>query len=121
MTFGFDIDGTITAHPVEMGAIMKALVDAGHQVIVITGALSRMPIPVEERQRQLAELCSHILQLTHYHDIIVCEAETLEGVARLKGKVCGERKVNMIFEDEEDFVRWIRALSVQTACVLVRP
>ena len=37
MRFGFDIDGTLTALPAQLGAIMRGLRATGHEVHVITG------------------------------------------------------------------------------------
>lgn len=36
MTFAFDLDGTITRHPKELGEMMLALKNNGHTVCVVT-------------------------------------------------------------------------------------
>lgn len=49
MTFAFDLDGTITRHPKELGAMMLSLKNSGHTVCVVTVGGS----PVDSKESRL--------------------------------------------------------------------
>lgn len=124
MKYGFDIDGTITAHPREMAGIMKALVEAGHEVHVITGHIGDAKIEIEVREQQLARLLCPVLRGVHYqhlHSVEGTRENIMETVGKAKGCLCRDLDIEMMFENEMDYIRRIRAYSPRTACLEVRP
>lgn len=118
MTYAFDIDGTLTPDPKRMGDMMSSLVRAGNRVIVLTGAIRGTEITRPERIAQLNSLGIHHDE--HYDEIFISVGGDMVEVARGKGKVCREEKVDMVFEDNEDFIRFIRTMSPQTITMMVR-
>jgi len=120
VTYGFDLDGTITSHPAAFAALMESLVKQGHVVLVISGALSHMPLTKEDKTDQMRMLSAKIEPMIHYHDLIVPTEKTVEEVAKAKGRICRELAVDLMFEDDLDYIRWIKRYSPLTACVQVR-
>lgn len=66
MKFGFDIHGVLDTHPEVYAAMTQALVAAGHEVHVITGA-----VWTQETDDQLKEFgieWTHFFSITTYHE-----------------------------------------------------
>ncbi len=57
----FDLDGTIDAHPAQMGALMRGLRSHGHLVTVLSGCGHDQPTPavIHVKQEQLRQLGLH--------------------------------------------------------------
>lgn len=112
--FGFDIDGTISAAPDVYRMIMRALVDAGHQVHVITGTGDGEATP-DKYERRTAQLAEWRLrkgwEWTHLH--IVCRPDC----GQKKAVYCAEQGIQMMFEDSPDYADPINHAG--TLCVLM--
>lgn len=119
--WGFDLDGTISAHPERLGVLMRELRTLGHRVCVITGCLSSSITSPEQRQRQMAELNPPVLHQTHYDELLVVCAPTTDEVAVGKGKLCRERGVDFMLDDTESWMPLIRKESPSTICLRVCP
>lgn len=117
MIYAFDIDGTLTADPVRLGAIMQALRGAGHRVIVITGCLSGALTPVEIRKAQLESY--GVKHKDHYDSLYVVEGPDYDDVGRGKGRLCREESVDMMIEDTPQWAVFIRSASPNTTCLLM--
>ena len=91
MVIGFDIDDTITRHPKSFSVISKALVAAGHRVIIITFR--------EDRASTEAVLLKWGIA---YDELITSTLETAleHGVDEWKAEVCSRHAVEVFFEDD---------------------
>lgn len=96
MIFAFDVDGTLGAHPVVLGALMRALVAAGHEAVVLTGTGT-----VEGRTRQLADLGL----ADAYSRLVVMPGPSAAEVAVQKGEWCRENVVALMVEDQIAYAR----------------
>lgn len=93
MVIAFDIDGTITRHPPFFAFLTQALVEAGHQVLIITFR--------EDRSRTKADLASWGIA---YDRLIASSLESsLEhGPDGWKAWECRKAGVDVFFEDDPD-------------------
>lgn len=125
MRVAVDIDGTITAHPERLAATMRALREAGHEVIVLSGSLYRATalydsidwLPCMVREVQLHEI--GLRAGRDYDRIVVSTAPTTDGVARGKGRYVVEHGIDMVFEDTPMYLDAIRAAAPGVACWLL--
>ena len=115
--YGFDIDGTLTVPTI--AKLANDLHDAGHTIIIITGGLrahDSASDDMEERRNHRKE------QLTDlgvkYHDLYVCVGYDTTQVAALKGRVCKDNKVSILFEDTPLFTEAVRRYSPETVTFL---
>jgi hypothetical protein len=113
--FAFDLDGTISSNPEIFGTLMKALVDAKHHVVVLTGALDPLEIPanVENREQQLLKM--GIRKSVNYHELVIVVQPDVYRIAQEKGKYCFKHKIDMIIEDREQYLYTIAVESPSTA------
>tara|TARA_B110000037_G_C16857105_1_gene398382 strand:+ start:85 stop:462 length:378 start_codon:yes stop_codon:yes gene_type:complete len=90
MRIALDIDDTITRCPEFFSFISKALIDAGHKVIIITFRYDRL-----ETKRFLVELG------IQYTTLVTSNLHTdyYDDVNTWKGEVCSRYKVDIFFED----------------------
>ena len=98
MIVGIDIDDTITAHPEFFSFLSHALIDGGHQVIIIT---------FREDQSRTAKLLDE-LNIAYSRLITASlEAHMEHGVDEWKGWVCKQHNVEILFEDSAEVLRYI--------------
>ncbi len=83
MKFAFDIDETITEAPEEFAAIINALMDAGHEVHIIT---FRTELHKEQTEKELRDY--GILKYTQLH------------ITGDKDKICMEHDIDMAIDDD---------------------
>ena len=91
MVIGFDIDDTITRHPQFFAVISKALVAAGHRVIIITFREDRDSAEAELRKWGIA-----------YDGLMTSSLDTAleHGVDEWKAEACRQHGVEVFFEDD---------------------
>ena len=87
MRVRIDIDGTITQSPEFFAFLSKALIDAGHQVIIVTYRL--------DREVTAEELADYGVQ---YHELVIPESFDHE-VADWKIEAYNRVKPDIVFED----------------------
>lgn len=103
-TFGFDVDGTITAAPKAFASIMGALRDAGHYVYVITGQTRDVtPADYTRRRNQLDSLGVH--QDVQYDALHIAGPPDWVEDKRL---FCEQHLLDFVFEDS---LRYAEAIS----------
>lgn len=112
MNFGFDIDGTITAAPVAFGAMMQALMDAGHEVHVITGTMDADATDEHYagRVRQLLNVGIGDSAYTHIHIVTAPHAEE-------KARYCVEHEIRLMFDDAPPYIDAMRAAGITVAAL----
>lgn len=120
MNFGFDIDDTITAEPAAFRALMEALVDAGHEVHVITGVMPSVTKPehatYEGRRAQLEGY--GILEGVGYTKLHLAAVDGAKAIARQKRQLCEQHEIALMFEDRSDYANEVRQAS---RCLLMWP
>jgi len=119
MTYSFDIDGTLTADPLRLGEMMKALRGAGHTVIVMTGCVGAAPCTAEYRRDQLLSLSPPMLHTEQYDHLDLVGGATTDDVGRGKGRLCKDLSVDIMIEDTAPWCQFIRAASPKTTCLLM--
>ena len=119
MTFIFDLDGTLSAAPHVFGNLMVSLIKGGHKVVVLTGAIQGIEITLEQRLQQLAGY--DLYEDIHFNDLVIAVGRDIKEVATEKGNYCKAVGADMVFEDNEDYIRFIKAVSPSTTCLLMRP
>ncbi len=87
MRIAIDIDGTITRSPEFFAFLSKALIDAGHQVIIVTYRL--------DRELTTEELAEYGVQ---FHELVIPESFDHE-VAEWKIEAYQRVKPDVVFED----------------------
>ena len=112
MKFGFDVDGTLTALPAQLGAIMRALRAAGHEVHVITGQTA--PITDASFAKRRAQLSA--LGLDGAYDELHI-AGPPDWVAD-KHAYCAEWHIDLMVEDS---LVYAAAISAVTPLLMVYP
>jgi hypothetical protein len=120
MNFGFDIDGTITAEPIIYGALMDALVKAGHQVHVVTGQLSDTVEEVDYQRRRDQLLSQGIKENIHYHKLHIARGlyNDVRNAIKEKKTICQENNIVFMFEDSEAYCK---SISDVARCVIMVP
>ncbi len=96
MIIGFDIDDTITRNVSFFSFLSKALIDAGHKVIIIT----------HRDQRKITERDMKKWNI-HYHELILSDINSMlnYGVNEWKAEICREKKIDVFFEDDPDVLK----------------
>ena len=115
MKFGFDIHGVIDKLPKAFAAMSNALVDAGHEVHVITGP--RITEEVVEELEGYGIKWTHIFSITDYYS----EAEDVEVRwvdgdpwvdshlwDRAKGDYCKRMNIDLHIDDSQDYGRYFK-------------
>jgi hypothetical protein len=100
MVTAFDIDGTITRHPAFFAFLTQALVQAGHQVLIVTFREDRAAAEADLDRWGIA-----------YHRLITSSLEACfkHGVDRWKAVACREQGVEVFFEDDPDVLAHVDA------------
>lgn len=91
LTYAFDLDGTITREPVQIGEIMLGLRQRGHRVVVLTCVEGGE----KNRQNRLDMLAKSKVDSTFYDDLVVVETATQ------KGEWARDNAAVMMFDDNE--------------------
>ena len=95
----FDIDDTITLHPEFFSLSSKALVDAGHEVLIVTFRTDRL-----EAHRFLQSM-----QIEYTHLITLTQDEQLHrDLDPWKGEICQRYRVDVFFEDRPEVIEHVR-------------
>ncbi len=100
MRIGLDIDGTITRAPEFFAFLSKALMDAGHQVAVVTHRM--------DRRLTEEELAEYGVQ---YHELILPEEFDHE-IAEWKIEAFKKLQPDVVFEDMLDVVNGLPKMVV---------
>lgn len=110
MNYIFDIDGTITAAPAALRAIMHGLVSTGHMVHVLTGTGDST---AEERhyQARVTQLNSYGIHCpSHYHYLHIVSSP---GNIEAKVRYCLDHHAVLVFEDSQQYTEAMRAAGIQ--------
>ena len=106
MVVGMDIDDTITRHPPFFSFLARALLAAGHEVIIITF-------------REDPEATKALLEEwnINYTRLITSSIEACfeHGVNEWKAAVCRENRVEIFFEDDPEVIRHV---DESTVCLM---
>ena len=110
MIFGFDLNGTITEEPEAFQEIMAGLVQRGHEVHIVTGAMPSLPNFVDRdyetfmvRLKDQGFLPG--VHFTHFEIIVV---DGVSAQAKARGEYCRATGMVMMFEDRSDQAEEIR-------------
>ncbi|QNN24085.1 hypothetical protein HED60_18020 [Planctomycetales bacterium ZRK34] len=105
MNIAFDIDDTITRHPVFFALVSQALVQAGHRVLILTFR--------DEHYRETTEADLHTWGIT-YDQLICWSMETcdLADIDTWKAEECRRHGVDVFFEDDPDVLARVDAATV---------
>lgn len=98
MVIGLDIDDTITRHPVFFAFLSRALIDAGHQVVIITFRACRESADADLRAWGVA--CSQLVLGTP-------DEVMAAGVDQWKSSVCERLGVEVFFDDDPTVLRHV--------------
>lgn len=114
MTFCIDLDGTISAAPVAMGAMMGALMQAGHRVYILTGAVdpNTEGAKVEGRERQLFEM--GIVKGVHYVGVHVFVSPSVQWISDQKGVFCRDHNAVMFIDDSPMYLDSVMVIAPNT-------
>jgi hypothetical protein len=110
MHIAIDIDGTLTKNPKQLGRLINAVFEA-HHVTFLTGTLGVPNKP--ERRAQVAALGIPNIERI---PIEICAGRSVEDVAKLKGQFCKERTVDILFEDTDTYLFYVKKISPETSC-----
>ncbi len=106
MKFGFDIHGVLDTHPEVYAAMTKALVAAGHEVHVITGAVWTQE--EDDKLKGFGIEWTHFFSITTYHEELGdVEVEWVDGKPymdadawnRTKADYCKEHNIAWLIDD----------------------
>ena len=89
MVIGLDIDGTITRHPGFFASISQALVNGGHQVVVITFR--------EDRKSAADDLAAWGVA---YSELVTWSFQEKENMYAWKARICRAKNVEVFFDDD---------------------
>lgn len=92
--FAFDLDGTLSVYPEQLGTLMRSLSAAGHHVVVLTGTQT-----YADRERQLRGLGL----ADSYNELVVVPGPTVADVAQQKGDYCRDHAVAVLVDDRADY------------------
>jgi len=98
MKVALDIDDTITRHPAFFAFLSKALLDAGHEVVILTFR--------EDRTSTAADLAGWGVV---YTDLITStlDAHLEHGVNEWKGAMCQQHGIDLFFEDSMEVLQHV--------------
>jgi hypothetical protein len=91
-----DIDDTITRHPEFFAFLTRSLVEAGHEVLIVTFRIDRENAELELREWGI----SYTELLTPSPD-----PESEEGTDKWKAQLCATRCVDVFFEESPEVLR----------------
>jgi predicted ABC-type transport system involved in lysophospholipase L1 biosynthesis ATPase subunit len=104
MHLALDLDGTISAAPSIFAAMGASLIDNGHTVTVLTGALHDFPDSAKTVDGRLNQLRNLGLQpQLHFTDVHICIGVSGGEVAQLKRAYCKETNVDLLIDDEPTY------------------
>ncbi len=98
MKVALDIDDTITRHPAFFAFLSKALLDAGHEVVILTFR--------EDRASTAADLAGWGIVYTHLITSTL-DAHFKHGVNAWKGAMCKQHRIDLFFEDSMEVLRHV--------------
>ena len=103
MIIGLDIDDTITRHPEFFSFLSHNLIEAGHQVVIITFREDRENTKefLEQNQIAYSKLVTSIL-----------ESNMEYGVYEWKSAMCKQHGVEIFFEDDPNVLKHIEESTV---------
>lgn len=104
MKVALDIDDTITRHPAFFAFLSRALLDAGHEVVIITFR--------ENRETTAADVAGWGIA---YSQLITSTLDACfeHGVDEWKGAVCRQQGIDLFFEDNAQVLQHV---CEQTVC-----
>lgn len=91
MIVGFDIDGTITMHTQFFSFLTHALVEGGHEVVIITTRDERGPTEQDLDEWSIA-----------YTELVVADYADNPNLDEWKAKICSDKGIEIYFEDDAD-------------------
>lgn len=113
MNFGFDIDQTITAAPLQFAVMMEALQADGHRCYVLTGTMD-VEVTADHYVARRAQLSNcGIHEGKHYDFLEIVTAPHAEN----KAKHCVDNRIEFHFDDAPAHVTAIRAAGVHVAAM----
>ncbi len=109
MRIGFDIDDTMSRHWPFFSLISRALLDGGHEVIVITFRSDRALAAAELSERGVV-----------WSELVVADQEEIDtvGFAQWKGEICRRREVEIFFDDMPEVINHLPESTVGMMSVL---
>jgi hypothetical protein len=111
MRIAIDIDGTIT----ELPEFFRKIAPVSDYVLVLTGTLNKRDI--QFRIDQLNNL--KFFQYKQYDNLIECAGDNVRMVAKMKGEMCLEHQIDILFEDTEMYCKEVMKISPNTKCFLL--
>jgi hypothetical protein len=118
MKIAIDIDRTITANPQFFRNFIENQLKAGNEVHVLTGRVSNTEgdmVSPRDRVEQLARL-----GITTYTRLIqISRRAQYPDIGAGKGDYCRENGIDMIMEDDTEYVREISRRSPETQAFLI--
>jgi hypothetical protein len=117
MRIAVDIDGTLSREPDNIRELMKNLMHGRNRVIVLTGCLYDQPSE-EERIKQLEGF--GVRKGVHYTELIRVPGFTHKQVSYGKATYCRDTQIDIILEDDDEYISDINQMSPRTTCFLIR-
>lgn len=99
MKVAFDIDDTITLQPEFFALTSKALIDADHEVLIVTFRTDRLE----------ARSFLQSMQIEYTHLITLTRDEQFRAdLDSWKGEICRRYRVDILFEDRPEVIEHVR-------------
>ena len=118
MIIAFDLDGTISAHPLACAAMSHALRAAGWKSVVLTGAIhGSIQSNPQWRANQLHDLNWHVG--VDFDELLIAVSGSVEGVAEEKGIYLRDNSVQIFLDDTLMYCETVKRLSPGTMTLRV--
>lgn len=118
MKIAVDIDNTITANPGFFARFIRNQLDAGNEVHLLTGRVSSSEGDIESPESRVEQL--RRLGITAYTRLVqITRAVQHPDIGRGKGEYCRRNMIDMVIEDDIDYIREIGRASPGTQCFVI--
>ncbi len=118
MKIAIDIDNTVTANPRFFALFIQNQLDAGNEVHLLTGHVGSNEGDIESPEGRVEQL--RRLGITAYTRLVQITRSTQHpDIGRGKGEYCRRNMIDMVLEDDIDYIGEIRRASPNTQSFLI--
>lgn len=118
MKIAFDIDDTITKRPDIFKTLMVSLKD--HRIYVLTGSLKTNTDLKELKEWRINQLKDIGIEEDMYDELMIATAKDVNGVAKEKGRICAEKKIDIFIDDTDIYLEEAEKQSPDTLTLKVK-
>ncbi len=118
MKIAIDIDNTITANPRFFARFIRNQLDAGNEVHLLTGHVSSNEGDIESPERRVEQL-RRLGIVTYTRLVQITRSIQHPDIGRGKGEYCRRNMIDMVLEDDIDYIREIERASPDTQNFLI--